>query len=300
MMSKQQKIYEKERVAFEHGKKVFLFVFFSGLGVYACFHNCFCFGRFKGQMRWPKGPPPLALNPPYILLLFCFVVGGGLFCRVFFLCFLFLKRLFSLWKKEGIFCSFSSVSLCFFLACLTSPFFVPLSLYFYLVLFLLSSFLVFFLFSFRAFFCFSFLACSLPLFHAKNNINILSFRCCFHQSFLFFGSLFCFDFQISLSYLYFFLILRLWAPPHLTLPFFGVFVFLVLCWFYFYYFCFVFVCFVVGVCWCLGGLLFLLLCFVKLLFVLFVLECFSCSCLVVIFVIFSFVFVLFFVTVGVV
>ena len=30
------------------------------------------FGGFKGQVRWPKGPPYLALNPPY---LFCFVFG---------------------------------------------------------------------------------------------------------------------------------------------------------------------------------------------------------------------------------
>ena len=27
----------------------------------------FC-GGFKGQMRWPKGPPHLALNPPYIYI----------------------------------------------------------------------------------------------------------------------------------------------------------------------------------------------------------------------------------------
>ena len=40
----------------------------------------FCFlGRFKGQVRWPKGPPHLALNPPY----FCFLL-------LFFVCFCFL------------------------------------------------------------------------------------------------------------------------------------------------------------------------------------------------------------------
>ena len=37
---------------------------------------CFCFfsfeGVFKGQVRWPKGPPHLALNPPYVFLV-CFV-----------------------------------------------------------------------------------------------------------------------------------------------------------------------------------------------------------------------------------
>ena len=44
-----------------------------------CFLVCFCFcflGGFKGQVRWPKGPPHLALNPPY---LFSFVFGLFLF-----------------------------------------------------------------------------------------------------------------------------------------------------------------------------------------------------------------------------
>ena len=37
-----------------------------------CFLFCFFlfFGRFKGQVRWPKGPPHLALSPPYCLLFF--------------------------------------------------------------------------------------------------------------------------------------------------------------------------------------------------------------------------------------
>ena len=44
----------------------------------------FVFWRVKGQVRWPKGPPHLALNPPYLfLLLFCFV-----FCFCFFVLFL--------------------------------------------------------------------------------------------------------------------------------------------------------------------------------------------------------------------
>ena len=40
------------------------------------------FGGFKGQVRWPEGPPHLALNPPYFLFLFFFFF--------FFLFFLFL------------------------------------------------------------------------------------------------------------------------------------------------------------------------------------------------------------------
>ena len=39
------------------------------------------FGGFKGQVRWPEGPPHLALNPPYFFfVLFCF-------CFLFFLSF---------------------------------------------------------------------------------------------------------------------------------------------------------------------------------------------------------------------
>ena len=30
------------------------------------------FGGFKGQVRWPNGPPHFALNPPYLLFfVFC-------------------------------------------------------------------------------------------------------------------------------------------------------------------------------------------------------------------------------------
>ena len=31
-----------------------------------CFFVFGFFGGFKGQVRWPKGPPHLALNPPYL------------------------------------------------------------------------------------------------------------------------------------------------------------------------------------------------------------------------------------------
>ena len=43
---------------------VFFFCFF--LFSFLCFFSfVFCFfGGFKGQVRWPKGPPHLALNPP--------------------------------------------------------------------------------------------------------------------------------------------------------------------------------------------------------------------------------------------
>ena len=55
------------------------------LGVFLCLFFFFPFifffwggGGFKDQMKWPEGPPHLALNPPYILLFwvclnFCFL-----------------------------------------------------------------------------------------------------------------------------------------------------------------------------------------------------------------------------------
>ena len=43
---------------------VFLFLFFV----------LFFFGGFKGQLRWPKGPPHLALNPPCLFFWFLFFV----------------------------------------------------------------------------------------------------------------------------------------------------------------------------------------------------------------------------------
>ena len=45
----------------------FLFLLFF---VFLCFVS---FGGFKGQVRWPKGPPHLALNPSYFLFLFFLV-----------------------------------------------------------------------------------------------------------------------------------------------------------------------------------------------------------------------------------
>ena len=51
-------------------------------------------GGFKGQVRWPKGPPHLALSPPYLVyfVLVCFFV---FFCWVLF-CLLFW--LLAFWK----------------------------------------------------------------------------------------------------------------------------------------------------------------------------------------------------------
>ena len=60
------------------GPKPSLFVFFV---VFALFLFCwvflfFLFGGFKGQVRWPEGPPHLALNPPYLFFFDCFLGGS--------------------------------------------------------------------------------------------------------------------------------------------------------------------------------------------------------------------------------
>ena len=49
----------------------FCFCFFVVFFVLFFLFFLFCFfGGFKGQVRWPKGPPHLALNPPYFLFVF--------------------------------------------------------------------------------------------------------------------------------------------------------------------------------------------------------------------------------------
>ena len=64
---------------------MFLFDFFLGGG--GCVFFLFLFfvfvGGFKGQVRWPKGPPRLALNPPYFVFVF---LGFCLFLFCFCFC----------------------------------------------------------------------------------------------------------------------------------------------------------------------------------------------------------------------
>ena len=82
---------------------MFWFVFFFGgfLGLVMCyvlglFLVCLWFwnffGGFRGQVRWPKGPPQLALNPPYLV---CFVFGL-FFCLFCFSCWVLFVLLFLL------------------------------------------------------------------------------------------------------------------------------------------------------------------------------------------------------------
>ena len=61
-----------------------LFLFFFVFFLFVVFLFCF-FGGFKGQVRWPKGPPHLTLNPPYFICFCCFsfVLFSFLFFFVF-------------------------------------------------------------------------------------------------------------------------------------------------------------------------------------------------------------------------
>ena len=63
----------------------------------------FFFGGFKGHVRWPEGPPHLALDPPYFICVFVFLFF------VFFFFFVFAsakkKPVFPL--KRAFWCTFS-------------------------------------------------------------------------------------------------------------------------------------------------------------------------------------------------
>ena len=51
------------------GPKPSLFVLFL---FFCFFFLVFLLGGFKGQVRWPEGPPHLALNPPYLFVFYLF------------------------------------------------------------------------------------------------------------------------------------------------------------------------------------------------------------------------------------
>ena len=135
---------------------VFLFLFFGG---------------FKGQVRWPKGPPHLALNPPYLFFFafFCFPLP--------FLYLLFNRKTLFFPLKKANFAYLSVFPFVSLLPCLGLPPFPFLFLCLSLVIFFLPSFLFFhlsfwfFLFIFvwfaswfKMLCCFSFSACCLFLF----------------------------------------------------------------------------------------------------------------------------------------
>ena len=200
----------------------------------------FFLGGFKGQVRWPEGPPHLALNPPYLLFVFCcfccfcfFVLfffeglrvrwGGPknppylLFFCFSFCCFWFLSFL-CFYRKTLLFPlkrHFMFYFLCFsfFLPqpFLTSPFFnfsfsVSLLFFCFFIPSCLSSLLSFCFLVFVSFFPF---LSSLLLFHEKNNSNIFNCNLFFFVFWIIFSFLgfFLVFFQIPFSYLCYFLIL---------------------------------------------------------------------------------------------
>ena len=130
-------------------------------------------------MRWPKGPPHMALNPPYVFGFF-FVFRFPSYT----------KNL--LFPPKGHFCLVCSVSICFSLAFFAPPFFtfsfsVSLSLSLSLFSFFLPSYLSLLL-SFGSLFWslsfFFFLLCFCFMKRTTSKYSIAKFV--FHQSFLFF------------------------------------------------------------------------------------------------------------------
>ena len=179
-------------------------------------------------MRWPEGPPHLALNPPYFCFFGFFVfvfshlaLNPPCFCFFVLLFFVFFWPFLSWFliektgfpPRKGHFVIFESPPL-FLLSLFWPP---PLSVSLSLCLSLslsLSLALVFFFFLLVFLFCFLLVPCFCLLlcfcvFFAfvswKNNIR--RFNCnYFHQSFIFIGILSCFPFQIPFIYLCCFLI----------------------------------------------------------------------------------------------
>ena len=194
----------KKKFLTDNWKAHFLtfFVFFV-LSIFLFLFFFVVFGGFKGQVRWPEGPPHLALNPPYWFCLFV--------CLFFLVVFSFLSLLLSEKKpifpiKKAFFCLFLSVSLCFswaFFWASTCSISLSLSLSCSFLSFFLLVFLV--LLSFGSlFFSRSFFFCLLCfLFHETNNIKRFNCKVFLHQSCVFFGFLSCFLFQIPFSYLCF-------------------------------------------------------------------------------------------------
>ena len=142
-------------------------LFFCFCFLFFVFLFCF-FGGFKGQVRWPKGPPHLALNPS--LFSFCFFFGFCFSSLLSFLCFLIDKKLFFPPKKGHCLFIFQCLPLflfslfgasppffpfSFFVSLLFFSFFLPSFLFFiFSFWFLLFLFVVFAFFVSRCFFCF--------------------------------------------------------------------------------------------------------------------------------------------------
>ena len=151
------------------------YFFFVSFFCYFLFLFCFCFGGFKGQVRWPQGPPHLALNPPYLLFV-CFFW----FVFVPFLSLLCTTKKPCFPPRKGHFWFIFECLPLFLLTFFGPP---PFSIFLSLSISSSSPFFPSFLSFFFAFFCFlvfvsffPFLS-SLLLFHEKNNIRNIDVQC---------------------------------------------------------------------------------------------------------------------------
>ena len=171
---------------------LFLFLFFVFIG------------GFKGQVRWPKEPPYLALNPPYFLG-YCFVLFSFLFLS--FSCFLKRKPVFTL--KRAFLRSFQSLPL--FLPSVLSLS-LSLSCYF-LSFFLPSLFSLFFVFCFLAYVFLFISLVSIFCFMKRTTLKHYMRKVFFLQSFIFCFSVLL-SFQIHFPYLSFFHILSFVFVQH--------------------------------------------------------------------------------------
>ena len=139
-----------------------------------CLFVCFCvfLGGFQGQVKWPKGPPHSALNPPFLFSFF-----------FFFPFFAFNRNIFSL--KRAFLLIIECLPLFLLSLFWPPPFSLPLSLS--LSCYFLSSFLRLSLFAFFWSFFVSFFhfLSSLVLFHEKNQHETLKFESFFINPFSF-------------------------------------------------------------------------------------------------------------------
>ena len=159
-------------------------------------------------MRWPFGPPHLALNPPY--LFFCLFSFGFLFLFGSFPFFVFNRKTLFSPPKKGIFCFFSQCFPFFLPSLFRLPLFHFLFLCLSVFLFFLPSFLSFFLlpfcFLFWSLFSFFFLLCFCFLKRTTSKYSIRKFFFINPFSFLLVSSL-LFFYKFPFLIFAFFLIL---------------------------------------------------------------------------------------------
>ena len=173
------------------------YLLFVSFLFFFCFCGVFCFGGFKGQVRWPKGPPHLALSPPYLFVVLFFFFSFPFFASN--------RRNPVFPPRKGHFCLFLNVSLCFSLAFFGLPLFQLLFLCLSLLLFFLSSFLPVFHFCFLLLPCFwslSFLFFLLCFCFMKRTSKYSITKSFFINIFSLFGFLSSFLFEIPFSYLF--------------------------------------------------------------------------------------------------